>query len=167
METVLRGAWWTPVGLGVLAGMRSMSAPALVSRWLSRAPDPRMRGIARVLSMRPVAHALGMLSLGEIVADKLPGMPARVQPVPLAGRALTGALAGASAGGEGRSAMLKAAALGALAAVASTWAFYSLRQLATRRLRVPDLVVAFAEDAALAALASRLLPDLDQGASAA
>ncbi len=63
--------------------------------------------------------------------------------------------------------MLKAAALGALAAVASTWAFYSLRQLATRRLRVPDLVVAFAEDAALAALASRLLPDLDQGASAA
>jgi uncharacterized membrane protein len=166
MDTMLRGQWWTPLGLGVLAGMRSMSAPALVSRSLSRAADPRMQGVARVLAKPAVSLAFHVLALGELVADKLPGIPARVKPVPMVGRLLTGALAGASTSSGGKSALWKAAALGAIAALASTWAFYSLRKLATSRLHVPDMVVALAEDATLAALASRLLPEVAQGAPA-
>ncbi len=147
-----------PLVLGALAGARSMSAPALVSWHLSHSPEAwRVGGPARVLSKRPVARVLGVLALGEFVADKLPWIPVRVQPLPLAGRALTGALAGATAA-AGRRRVWVAAVLGAGAALASAWAFYSLRRLATRRLGVPDRVVALAEDALVLAVGSRLRP---------
>ncbi|HET9449601.1 MAG TPA: DUF1990 family protein, partial [Aggregicoccus sp.] len=155
VETVHRGQWLTPVGLGVLAGMRSMSAPALVSRRLSQSPGPRLGALSRALASPWAPRVLGLFALGELVADKLPFTPARVTAVPLAGRILGGALAaGASVSGRRLGPVLGAAALGAAAAVASSWAFYSLRRLATQRYRVPDVAAAFTEDALVAALAS-------------
>jgi uncharacterized membrane protein/uncharacterized protein (UPF0548 family) len=161
MERVTRGQWWTPVGLGVLAGMRSMSAPALVSRRLAREPGPPGSGLSRALSRRSVSRVLRVLALGELVADKLPWIPARVKPAPLVGRVLSGALVGATAAVGRHGARWGGAALGAVAALASSWAFYSLRRVATQRLRVPDTVVALAEDVAVAALSTRLMPALE------
>jgi uncharacterized membrane protein/uncharacterized protein (UPF0548 family) len=159
VEAVHRGQWLTPLGLGVLAGMRSMSAPTLVSRRLSQAPGPRTDPLAEALSKPWVPKVLGVLALGELVADKLPKTPARVKFLPMAGRVLTGVLAAASSvSGQKRSVMALAGVLGGAAAVASTWAFYSLRKVATTRFKVPKVAAAFTEDALVAALASRLMP---------
>jgi uncharacterized membrane protein/uncharacterized protein (UPF0548 family) len=162
VETVSRGQWWTPLGLGVLAGMRSMSAPTLVSRRLSQDPGQRTDRLSAALSKPWVTPVLGLLALGELVVDKLPKTPARVKLVPLSGRVLTGALAGASSvAGKKRGAVLLAAALGGLAAVASSWAFYSLRTAATKRLRIPNFAAALGEDALVAVLGARLMPAVE------
>ena len=159
VEAVNRGLILTPVGLGVLAGMRSMSAPTLVSRRLSQAPGPRTDPLSVALSKPWVPKVLGVLALGEVVADKLPKTPARVKLLPMAGRVFTGVVAAASSvAGQKRSIVALAAVLGGAAAVASSWAFYSLRTVATKRYHVPSVAAAFAEDALVAALASRLMP---------
>ncbi|QDE65728.1 hypothetical protein BHS09_01155 [Myxococcus xanthus] len=159
IEAMNRAHGLRALGLGVLAGMRSMSAPALASRWLTKTqPDSEDR-LARILAHPWTPRVLGLLAVGELVADKLPMAPPRVTAVPLTGRMLSGALAAASVTTERqRGGRLAAAALGALAALASSWAFYSLRRSATKKLGVPDVAVALTEDALLAGLASRLLP---------
>ncbi|WNZ62531.1 DUF1990 family protein [Myxococcus sp. MxC21-1] len=159
IEAMNRAHGLRALGLGVLAGMRSMSAPALASRWLTKTqPDSEDR-LARTLAHPWTPRVLGLLAVGELVADKLPMAPPRVAAVPLTGRMLSGALAAASVTTERqRGGRLAAAALGALAALASSWAFYSLRRTATKKLGVPDMAVALTEDALLAGLASRLLP---------
>jgi uncharacterized membrane protein/uncharacterized protein (UPF0548 family) len=159
VEVVNRGFILTPLGLGVLAGMRSMSAPTLVSRRLSQAPGPRKDPLSVALSKPWVPKVLGALALGELVVDKLPKTPPRVKLFPLAGRVLTGVVAAASSvAGQKKGVVALAAVLGGAAAVASSWAFYSLRTVATRRWRIPNVAAAFAEDALVAALSSRLMP---------
>ena len=166
VETVHRGQWLTPLGLGVLAGMRSMSAPTLVSQRLSQAPGPRKDALSEALSKPWVPKVLGLLAVGELVVDKLPKTPARVKFLPLAGRVLTGALAAASSvAGQKRGAVALAGLMGGAAAVVSAWAFYSLRTVATKRFRVPSVAAAFTEDALVAALASRLMPLVETRAS--
>jgi uncharacterized membrane protein len=138
------------VGMGVIAGMRSMSAPALVSNHLAHNPP---RGIAhtplRVMAYPKTAAVLKALALGEMVADKLPMIPARISPAPLAARATSGAICGASVfAAEDKQAALGGFA-GALAAVASAYAFYHLRRSLGQQLNVPDLALGLTEDAAV------------------
>ncbi|MCP3166020.1 DUF1990 family protein [Myxococcus qinghaiensis] len=167
VDAVERGHWLTPVGLGVLAGMRSLSAPTLVSRKLAQSPEARTDPLSVALSKPWVPRVLEVLALGELVADKLPMTPARVKWVPMTGRIFMGTVAAASSvSGQTRRRVVLAAAMGGLAAVASTWAFYSLRKLATGKLHIPALAAAFAEDALLAALATRLMPLVDDTATA-
>ena len=166
VEAVNRGQWLTPLGLGVLAGMRSMSAPTLVSRRLSQAPGPRTDPLSEALSKPWVPKVLGVLALGELVVDKLPKTPARVKFLPMAGRVFTGVLAAASSvAGQKKSVVALAGLLGGAAAVASAWAFYSLRTVATKRFKVPNAAAAFTEDALVAVLASRLMPVVEARAS--
>ena len=157
-----RGHGLTALGMGILAGMRSMSAPTLASRWLARTqPDSEDR-LARVMAHPWAPRVLGLLAVGELIGDKLPMTPSRVTVVPLTGRMLSGALAAASVTQERqRGRRLAVAALGAVAALASSWAFYALRRTATKKLGVPDVAVALTEDALLAGIASRLLPTFE------
>jgi uncharacterized membrane protein len=78
------------LGIGVIAGLRSMTAPAVVSwaatrNWIR----PSSNSLA-FLSKQAVASVLSVLAVGELVVDKLPGTPNRTQPFALAVRALTG-----------------------------------------------------------------------------
>ncbi|MEV4640494.1 hypothetical protein AB0J80_24435 [Actinoplanes sp. NPDC049548] len=93
---------------------------------------------------------------GELVVDKLPGTPSRLQPGPLAGRLVLGAVAGGwYARRRGRSVILPAVTAAA-AAAGSSWAGARWRSVAARRgLAVP---AALAEDGvavSLAAVATR------------
>lgn len=126
---------------GLIAGLRSMSAPAAVSAALAD---------EYALAAR-AAPALRALAAGEMVADKLPFMPARTSPVALAGRVSLGAIAGAAvAVACGRSPLLGALLAGA-AAIPSSYAGMALRTAAVERLGLPDTIVALAEDAAVVA----------------
>ena len=89
---------------------------------------------------------------GELVIDKLPFVPPRIEPPQLAGRMGAGALAGHRVAGP------QGAAAGAVAALGSAFATYHARRMLAERLPVPDPVLGAAEDAlalGCAALATR------------
>jgi uncharacterized membrane protein len=134
--------------LGLVAGLRSMTAPAAVA-WGARLGWLNLEGTALAfLGAGPTTYILTALMLGELVADKLPTTPSRTRPGPFIWRIVTGGLAGAAlTAGTGRS-LLSGAGLGALGAVAGTLGGYKARTGLVRALGVPDYVVALAEDAA-------------------
>ena len=160
VERVRRDRLLTPMGFGVLAGMRAFSAPALLSHQLSREPVEAPEGRARVLASRPLSRVLAVLAVGELLADKAPWVPARISPPALVARDLSGALTGAAVAAPHRPLSAGRALLGAMAAVASAFTFYKLRQLATHRLGLPNTVAGLVEDAAVLALGGRLLATL-------
>lgn len=135
-------------GIGVLAGMRSMTAPALASDYLRRADPAFLQGCCLpALASARAGGILTTLAALEMAADKTPVVPDRISPVALAGRAASGALAGALVcAANGRRAEA-GALLGGLGAVAAAFASYHLRRRLGERLPVPDPVLGVLEDA--------------------
>jgi uncharacterized membrane protein len=91
---------------------------------------------------------LVLAAIGELVADKLPVTPARTKPLPLAGRVVTGAIAGAAIGTLGGPQGTRLGALlggvGGLVGSFVGTAFRSGGAVAG----LPDLALALVEDAA-------------------
>lgn len=139
------------VALGGVAGMRSFLAPALIA--LEREHRSDLRGPRR-RKAAAIARALQIAALGELLVDKMPWAPARVQPVSLAVRAASGALAGAALTPRTRRV---GALLGGLAAVAATWLVYRARRAATRSAGVPNVVAGLIEDAVAIGVGSRFV----------
>ncbi|RKH70840.1 DUF4126 family protein [Corallococcus aberystwythensis] len=147
---------WTAAGFGVLAGMRSMTAPALLTREFSRKPTRALKRSLPGLTSKKVAKRLGVLALGELVGDKAPTTPPRIKFAPLTGRILAGAITGAAVSRDRKGPRVGFALVGAVAAIASSYVFYGLRRFVTQRLRVPDLAAGLIEDGLTLALGSRL-----------
>jgi uncharacterized membrane protein len=101
----------------------------------------------------PWAGLAGTLAAGELIGDKLPFAPARIEAIPLAGRAFCGALCGWLLAARDGSARPVAAGVGASAAVASTLAGYYARKFLTHELGIPDPLIALAEDGIVFGLA--------------
>jgi len=139
-------------GLGMIAGMRSMSAPALISHYLCRVPADNLAGTPlRYMQNATVATGLKVLAASEIIADKLPGTPDRIAPPVLASRALAGALVGYTlhqANGESK---WIGGLLGAMGAVAASYGFFYLRKKLTNSTKIPDTAWAVVEDALMLA----------------
>ncbi len=133
--------------IGVIAGLRSMTAPAVVA-WAARlgwidlhdTPLAFMGSTAAV-----VVFTLG--ALGELVADKLPRTPSRTKPAPLIGRILLGGLAGAAVAAAASQSIPLGAILGAAGGIAGAFGGYQARMRLVRVLKVPDIVIAGLEDA--------------------
>jgi uncharacterized membrane protein len=152
------------LALGALCGMRSMSGPVLASQPKRVGRSPLQRQLAKPA----VARTLATLAAVELIADKLPFVPARTQLPSLLARAASGALTVVTAGaprprhwGFGRrraglSGELAPALAGAVAAVASASAAYYLRRTIKQRWGVSSLVGGLLEDALLLMAASRL-----------
>jgi uncharacterized membrane protein/uncharacterized protein (UPF0548 family) len=156
----ISGRSWTALArIGAVAGLRSMLAPALVNRALEKAGATGQGLAGRVLASPPAGAILPALAALELLADKLPMMPARIAPASLAARAISGAWAAsavaAERGGQRRGRMAPAL-LGAAAAVAAAFAGYRLRRWVRRRAGLPDAIVAVVEDAAAVALGAGL-----------
>jgi uncharacterized membrane protein len=126
-------------GLGAVAGLRTMTAPAAVALAARRPP--------RFFRARATAAALTALAAGELAADKLPFMKSRTEPGSLAARAASGALCGAAVCAAHRKRPALGAVLGAAAAIGAAFAGYELRRRAGRSLGIPDPAVAIFEDA--------------------
>ena len=136
------------LGLGAVAGIRSMTPPALLSRAASRG---EIRGIGSTpygfLASPRVATWLTVLAAGEISADKLPFSPDRISLPGLAGRLATGALVGAALfAADGRKGAA-GGAVGALWSLATSYASYYLRTGVQQRFGLPNPVGGIAEDA--------------------
>jgi uncharacterized membrane protein len=92
--------------------------------------------------------AFGLLATGELVADKLPIVPARTSPPALIARMATGGLSGACLAAAAGAGTTVGALLGAAGAVVGAFAGYRARMRLTDALGTPDVVIAMLEDVA-------------------
>jgi uncharacterized membrane protein len=133
--------------IGVIAGLRAMTAPAVVAwaanrHWL----NPHSSPLAFMGSTAAVA-IFTVLALGELVVDKLPSTPSRTKLLGLIGRSVTGGLCGAAVAASGAQSIALGAVLGVAGAIAGTFIGYEVRKRIVRALKVPDFVIALLEDA--------------------
>jgi uncharacterized membrane protein len=133
--------------------MRSMMAPALASR--KAVDDPE--GMPEILTRPQTRAALGIMSAGELVMDKLPFTPSRTLLPSLIFRALSGALVGGAFASSRRGNPATGAFIGAFGAVLATYGAYHVRQFVDEKLKVADPLVGMAEDALAAGIGTRAL----------
>lgn len=140
--------YWKTAGLGAIAGIRSLSATAILSHELSNTPKEILqRSPLRYLQAWPVATGLKYLAATEIAGDKVPGVPNRIALPSLLVRTASGALVGAAIFTANRDKGVKGALIGGLAAVAVTYGSFYLRKSLSKNTKVPDTVLGFIEDA--------------------
>lgn len=84
--------------IGIVAGLRAMTAPALVS-WAAYLGWINLNGTWLAFLGNAWTHwVLTLLALGELVTDQLPSTPSRRVPVQFGTRIVTGGLSGAAIG---------------------------------------------------------------------
>jgi|ERR1700680_2735839 len=132
--------------LGFVTGLRSLIAPAAVC-WAAHLGWLNFAGTSLAFIDRPaLLIVFTLLAIVELIADKLPRVPARTDPPGLIARIVLGCLCGfalaTSAGGN----LLVAAIVGIIGALVGTFAGYNIRQALVVQAHLPDLGVALAED---------------------
>jgi uncharacterized membrane protein len=120
--------------LGTVTGSRTFLAPAAL------ALRGRLGKVAK--------FALPPLAAGELVGDKLPMAPPRVEGPGLVGRVVSGAFAGRVSGGT------RGLRAGAAFALASTYPSQVVRGQIVKRTPIPDIACAIPEDILGATLAT-------------
>ena len=133
--------------LGTIAGIRSMSAPALVSREAFQSKHDFGGGPLDNLASPAVSALLDVAAVGEMVVDKLPFLPNRTDALPLLGRVILGGSAGAVLFIEEKQPPIVGALISGAAAVVSTQISFRLRRALSKRL--PGLLAALTGDAAV------------------
>jgi uncharacterized membrane protein len=142
------------VALGAATGLRSMAAPSRLSRHLTDSAQHRQPGlVSRWLARDGVGGLLRLCALGEMLVDKLPIVPDRIQPGPLSGRIGFGALAGIALAEIRREPRVRGAVLAGVGAAVGAYAGFHARRALTANTGLPDLIVAMGEDAAAILLA--------------
>jgi len=130
--------------IGVIAGLRAMTAPAAVAwaaslGWFDISQTP-----LAFMGYRWAPWILTVLAVGELITDQRPGTPSRKVPVQFGTRILTGGLSGAAIGASGGSLGLGMVA-GIVGAVIGTYGGATVRaRLAASFGR--DLPAALIED---------------------
>lgn len=145
------------IGLGVVAGLRSLTAPALVSwaattGWLNLHSSP-----LAFMGSTVAAVIISLLAFGELIGDKLPVTPKRNALVPLLARIVTGGLCGACLCASARQSLVMGALLGGAGAVTGAFGGYEVRKNLVGNLNIKDIFVAIPEDVMAIGLACFLL----------
>jgi len=134
------------VGIGIVAGLRSLTAPAVVSwaahlGWLNLQDSP----LAFMGSTAAVA-IFSLLAIIEYVNDVLPKTPRRTTTGPLIARIVLGGLSGACLCASAGQSLLAGAVLGGIGGVIGAFAGYEARKRLVSSLKVKDVFIAIAED---------------------
>jgi uncharacterized membrane protein len=134
------------VGIGIVAGLRAMTAPAAVS-WAAHLGWLHLQGSH--LSFMGSAIAVAIFSLGaaaEYVNDKLPKTPSRTAPPSFIIRVLVGGFCGACVYASAGHSPIAGSCLGGIGAVIGTLGGYQVRTRLVKALSVKDIFVAIPED---------------------
>jgi uncharacterized membrane protein len=132
--------------IGVIAGLRSMTAPAAVS-WAAHLGWLHVENTwLAFLGFGPTAYIITALAILELIADKLPVTPSRKSPPAFIGRILTGGLSGAALGASGGS-WVAGLVAGVIGAIAGTLGGYEFRMRLVKASGGKDLPIALLEDA--------------------
>ena len=134
------------VGIGIVAGLRSLTAPAVVA-WAAHFGWLNLNDSALgFMSSTAVTAIFSLLAIGELVADKLPIIPKRTAPAPLLARIITGGLSGACLCTAVGKSLVAGALLGGTGGVIGAFAGYEVRRHLVNNLHIHDFVVAICED---------------------
>ena len=117
--------------IGIVAGLRALTAPAVVSwaAYLGRLP---LHGTwLAFLGFAATPYILTVLAIVELIADKRPTTPSRKSPPGFGARLVTGAVCGAAIGVVG-SAWLGGLVAGVFGAVIGTFGGYAARMRLAR-----------------------------------
>jgi uncharacterized membrane protein len=131
-------------GIGVVAGLRSLTAPAIVA-WAAERKYLRPRFPLAGLLTHKLSRKMIKLAAGELLADKLPFTPKRINAGPLAARIASGAACGAALSYALEGDWQPGAMLGAAGATAGAFGGYYARKSLSRSNS--PLAVALLEDA--------------------
>jgi uncharacterized membrane protein len=95
--------WLLALAIGIIAGLRAMTAPAAVA-WGAAMAAPALGATPLAfLGFAYTPWVFTILALGEFVTDQLPSTPSRKVPVQFGGRLVSGALCGAALALHGQS----------------------------------------------------------------
>lgn len=131
---------------GFLTGIRSATAPAIVSHHLSQQKPDDLKGTPLVwLENDTVAQLFKVAAVGETIGDKLPFVPSRTLPPVLMWRMLWGGILGAALTRK-REERLTHIVVGAISAAAGAYVAHDLRKAITDNTGIPDVVLGVAED---------------------
>ena len=134
------------LGIGIVAGLRAMTAPAVVA-WATHLGWLDLYGsYFAFLGSKWAVVLFTIAALGEFVGDQLPKTPARTTAGQLAARIVMGALTGACVAVSGGASLMVGALLGAVGAVIGAFAGYKARVGLVKSLGVPDFAIAIPED---------------------
>lgn len=145
---ITTNAFSRAIGLGIIAGMRTFMAPAVVSHMYSRYPSKALhRSPLNFIQIITTSKIFKVLAAGELVADKLPDTPNRTSAPGLIGRTLSGALCGAAIYKASNKKAYIGGLVGGTAAVASALGCFYLRSAIAKSKILPDAIVGGIEDA--------------------
>jgi uncharacterized membrane protein len=140
-------------GIGIVAGLRSLTAPAAVA-WAAHLGWIRLTDSPLAFMAATWALILfSILAVFELIADILPGTPSRTAPGPLIARIVSGGLCGACLCASANQSLLAGAILGAMGAVIGAYAGYELRKRLVAGLHIKDIFIALPEDVVAISLA--------------
>jgi uncharacterized membrane protein len=133
--------------IGVIAGLRSMTAPAVVS-WAAhwKLLDLQHSQLA-ILGSTAAVYTLTAGAIVELIVDKLPKTPKRTEPLGLIARFALGGLSGAALCAAANQSVVLGGVVGGVGGVAGGFAGYEVRTRLGKAIKVPDRVVALLEDA--------------------
>ena len=134
------------LGIGIVAGLRSLTAPAVVAwgahlSWLNLQGSP-----LAFMGSTPAVAILSVLAIGELIADKLPMMQKRTAPAPLIARMITGGLCGACLCAAVGKSLLAGTLLGGIGGVIGAFVGYATRKRLVNNLHIKDFIIAVCED---------------------
>ncbi|WP_158750289.1 DUF4126 family protein [Acidobacterium sp. S8] len=132
--------------IGIIAGLRAMTAPAVVS-WAAGLGLIHLDGTPLHFLAHPVTRWIfTVAAFGELVNDKLPKTPSRKAPPSFIARIVMGALAGAAIGASQQS-LVGGLIAGAIGAVIGTLGGATFRGMLAKAFGGKDLPAALIEDA--------------------
>lgn len=133
--------------IGLVNGLRSFTAPAVVA-WAARWKWLNLDGsFLAFMSSAVAAYIFTAGAIVEYVVDKLPQTPSRKEAPGLIARAVFGGLSGATLCAAADHSIVLGALLGLIGGIAGAFAGYEARTRLVKALNVPDIVVALLEDA--------------------
>jgi uncharacterized membrane protein len=134
------------LAIGVVAGLRSMIAPALVA-WAARLGWINLHSTAVAwMSSTGAVVVFSLVAIGELIGDKLPFTPKRTQPLPLSARIILGGFCGLCLSAAMHRSLFPAAIVGAIGGFLGAFAGYNVRMWLVRSLHTRDVLIALAED---------------------
>ena len=107
------------LAIGVVAGLRAMTAPAAVSIAARLGFLHLQETPLAFLGYTATPYVFGALAIVELITDQLPSTPSRKVPMQFGARIVTGALSGAAIGASG-GALVGGLVAGAVGAVIGT-----------------------------------------------
>ncbi|HEX4629351.1 MAG TPA: DUF4126 family protein [Chthoniobacterales bacterium] len=141
------------IGIGVVAGLRSLLAPAAVA-WAVCLGWLHLQGTSLGFVESKVALIIfSLLAIGELGADLLPQTPKRTDLVPLLVRMVTGGFCGACLCASANRSLAIGTMLGAAGGLIGAFAGYEVRRRLVSKLNIRDYFVALSEDLVAVGLA--------------